>query len=185
MPPNLKFDAVLAEGRPALLPPALQVRLEKLLTKNERVLWTAQTRIITDSTPLIQIAYVLTDQRAIALPFNSDNYHMMRWKAVISVTITRRRNHKGKLTLVSQSFEETDEFTVFKFRNCPQIERVQQIVERLLLGTDSDPFSLPEPEEPEIDQDISGSEGGLPLRWRSRLEAELLPDEQLALGWSG
>lgn len=180
---NSKFDPVLAESRPASLPPALQNRLEKLLAKDEKVLWAAQTRINTDTSPISQVAYVLTNRRAITLPFKSDTYRMIRWKAVNRVTIKRWFNRNGKLTLASLPYMGDGYLTTLEFKNCPQIERVQQIVERLLLGADSDPFSLPEAEEIEPEQDAPGLEGGLPLRWRSRLEAELLPDEQLL--WVG
>lgn len=183
MSPERKTDPVLEEGQPNPLSPKYQAKLEKYLGKDERILWTAETRVITNETPVTSLAYVITDQRAFVIPSAEIGFRVMGWNEVNQVTITRRLNRNGKLSLTSVPSSGSDRFYTLQFKNCPQIERVQQIVERLLYGADSDPYSPPETEEPEIDQDKAGPEGGLPLRWRSRLEAELLPEEQLL--WVG
>jgi hypothetical protein len=173
-------DPVLSESVPAALPPELQAALNQFIQAGEKIYWTAYNKLLLDSvrTPGTVVVYALTNRRALAVSPTSSYLQSVRWENVTRVNLKRKSNGRGNLTLVAR---EGSAYNTLKFKNCPQIQKVQQIVERILLGADSDPFSPPEIEE--LNPDNSSPEGGLPLRWRSRLEAELLQSEQLR--WVG
>lgn len=174
--PDIAVDPVLAETGSKL-----RAVLEPYLSQGERLLWAAKTTVTDQEDFRRPLTYALTDRRAIMIERDGREV-LAAWDKVVRVRMTRYRNGRGRLTLALPSYNG-DTNWLFTLKNCPEFVKVQRIVEKLYLGTDSDPASLPELESEVAQPVTSTKEGGISLRWRYRLEAELLPEEQLR--WLG
>lgn len=159
----------------------LRQQIEPRLAPGERLLWAGETRVIDQEKFFAPFTYALTDRRALMV--DGSGYEIVAyWEQVVRVSMTRRTNGMGNLKLVLQATEGSAN-RVFAFKNCPEFSKVQRIVEKLYFGDDSDPDSPPEIEAEVTESEAALKEGAIPRRWRYRLDAELLPGEQLR--WLG
>lgn len=172
----VEVDPALKESNnplPALLKPHLM--------PGEMLLWAGKTRISDQDNFFSPRTCALTNLRALVVS-PENRLEMARWEEVVRVNMTRRLNGTGRLELIIKPGSQGVN-TRINLKNCPDFSKVQRLVERIFFKADSDPASPVETEEEVTEPSRNNSEGGLPLRWRYRLEAELLPGEQLR--WVG
>ena len=173
---RLPVDPALAESGSLF-----HAQLGPRLLPGERLLWAAHTTVLDMEKFPTPYTYALTDRRVIAIS-KDGRERVAAWDRVTRVSMTRYSNGRGRLELVLSP--DVDKHNrIIDLKNCPDFSKVQRFVEQIYFGQDSDPDSLPEIEGEVAQPEKAVKEGGTPLRWRYRLEAELLPEEHLR--WIG